>query len=80
MHQPEGGFFIWLKLNHQIDEDIFYELCKNNGLLILPGYIFYEDNRNNAKFRISFASTSLYEIEIRMKKIKKIISYLKEIN
>ena len=80
MHQPEGGFFIWLKLNHQIDEDIFYELCKNNGLLILPGYIFYEDNRNNAKFRISFASTSLYEIEIGMKKIKKIISYLKEIN
>lgn len=80
MHQPEGGFFIWLKLNHQIDEDIFYELCKNNGLLILPGYIFYEDNRNNAKFRISFASTSLYEIEIGIKKIKKIISYLKEIN
>ena len=80
MHQPEGGFFIWLKLNHQIGEDIFYELCKNNGLLILPGYIFYEDNRNNAKFRISFASTSLYEIEIGIKKIKKIISYLKEIN
>ena len=80
MHQPEGGFFIWLKLNRQIDEDIFYELCKNNGLLILPGYIFYEDNRNNAKFRISFASTSLYEIEIGIKKIKKIISYLKEIN
>ncbi|WP_338971752.1 PLP-dependent aminotransferase family protein [Fusobacterium nucleatum] len=80
MHQPEGGFFIWLKLNRQIDEDIFYELCKNNGLLILPGYIFYEDSRNNAKFRISFASTSLYEIEIGIKKIKKIISYLKEIN
>ena len=80
MHQPEGGFFIWIKLNQQIDEDIFYELCKKNGLLILPGYIFYKDNRNNSKFRISFSSTSLYEIEIGIKKIKKIISYLKEIN
>lgn len=80
MHQSEGGFFIWIKLNQQIDEDIFYELCKKNGLLILPGYIFYKDNRNNSKFRISFASTSLYEIEIGIKKIKKIISYLKEIN
>lgn len=80
MHIPEGGFFIWLKLNNNIDEDIFYELCKNNGLLILPGYIFYKDNRNNGKFRISFSSTGIYEIKIGIRKIKKIISYLKEIN
>lgn len=78
MHRPEGGFFIWIKLNQEIDEDIFYELCKSNGLLILPGYIFYKDNRNNSKFRLSFSATSLYEISIGIKKMKKIISYLKE--
>lgn len=74
----KGNFFIWLKLSHEIDENMFYELCLKNNLLILPGYIFYYDNENEQKFRLSFASTSLYEIKLGVRKIKKIIYFLKK--
>ena len=79
MNIPKGGFFIWLKLNRQIDEDLFYELCKNEGVLILPGYIFYKDERNNSKFRLSFATSSFLEIKNGIKKIKEVISFLKTV-
>lgn len=77
MHEPTGDFFIWIKLQQNIDEDVFYELCKEKGVLILPGYIFYKDQRNNAKFRICFASTSLHEIQIGIQCIKQVIEHLK---
>ena len=37
MHVPYGGFFIWLQLKTEIDEELFYTLCKMKGVLILPG-------------------------------------------
>lgn len=77
MHKAQGGFFIWIKLEKAIDEDVFYELCKEKGVLILPGYIFYKDQRNHAKFRICFASNSLHEIQLGVQKIQEVISYLK---
>ena len=36
----KGGCSIWIQLSKKIDEDKFYSLCKENNLLILPGYIF----------------------------------------
>ena len=72
----KGGSSMWLQLNKKIDEDKFYSLCKENNLLILPGYIFYQDKKYNSKFRISFASTTLYEIKLGVMRIKNIISHL----
>ena len=72
----KGGCSIWIQLSKKIDEDKFYSLCKENNLLILPGYIFYQDKKYNSKFRISFASTTLYEIKLGVMRIKNIISRL----
>ncbi|WP_022819591.1 PLP-dependent aminotransferase family protein [Fusobacterium russii] len=77
---PKGGFFIWLKLSSEIDENTFYELCLKNNLLILPGYIFYKDIKNEQKFRLSFACTSINEIKLGINKIKEIIKSLKTNN
>lgn len=72
----KGGCSIWIQLRKKIDEDKFYSLCKENNLLILPGYIFSLDKKYNSKFRISFATTTLHEIKIGINRIKNIISYL----
>lgn len=76
MHSPNGGFFIWVQLKIKIDEDLFYDLCKKNGLLILPGYIFYQDYRKNSKFRICFLSTNLQQIKKGISIISEIIKNL----
>lgn len=74
MHVPYGGFFIWLQLKTEIDEELFYTLCKIKGVLILPGYIFYQDRRKNSKFRICFLSTDLEKIHTGINIIKNILS------
>lgn len=73
MHLSYGGFFIWVKLKTEIDENLFYELCKIKGLLILPGYIFYSDKRTNSKFRICFISTNIKQINLGINIIKNIL-------
>ena len=74
MHIPYGGFFIWLQLKTEIDEELFYMLCKIKGVLILPGYIFYQDRRKNSKFRICFLSTDLEKIYTGINIIKNILN------
>ncbi len=62
MHIPEGGFFIWVKLADCIDGEKFYKECKENGVFLLPGSVFYSDRRDACKIRLSFISPSLKEI------------------
>lgn len=77
LYKLKGGSSMWLELNNKIDEEKFYTLCRENDLLILPGYIFYQDRKYNSRFRISFAATTLYEIKVGMSRIRNIISCLK---
>ncbi|MGL5122885.1 MAG: PLP-dependent aminotransferase family protein [Fusobacteriaceae bacterium] len=63
LNKPKGGFFIWLQLEEYINEEIFYEKCKINGVSLLPGNIFYSDRRDSGKIRLSFIYPSLDKIK-----------------
>lgn len=69
---PSGGFFIWLKLNHDTSmNEIFYKALKRN-LLIYPGNLY--DFHSSRYIRISYSYASLEQIDIGIKILSEIIS------
>lgn len=63
LNYPQGGFFIWIKLNDNIPEDIFYKKCRERGVSLLLGKIFYPELPNSKRVRLSFVGSSLGEIK-----------------
>ena len=67
---PQGGFYIWVKFNNNIDTDkLFYKAIKKK-VIVNPGSIYGDESKNYIRF--SYA----YEDEERMKKGLKIIRKL----
>lgn len=62
VHNIDGGFYVWIKLNDTIDSSQFYFKCKENNILLLSGNVFFLDNQKNQYFRVSFATTDIPEI------------------
>ncbi len=53
---PEGGLFIWCELDEKINEKKLFAACREMGLLIMPGYIFYPDGyQGNGHIRLCFS-------------------------
>lgn len=73
MHISDGGFFIWIKLADCIDGENFYKRCKEKGVFLLPGTVFYSDKRDACKIRLSFISPSLEEIKQGIEIIEKLL-------
>lgn len=63
LHIPQGGFFLWIELDNYIDGEKFYYKCRLRGLSILPGFIFYFNQKNICKIRISIVPANLEEME-----------------
>lgn len=75
MHEPSGGFFVWVKLADCIDGETFYKKCKEKGVFLLPGTVFYSDKRDACKIRLSFISPSLEEIGQGIEIIEKLLLF-----
>ncbi len=73
LNKVKGGFFIWLQLKNNIDEEKFYEECRIRGLSLLPGNLFYYDRRFSGKIRLSFIHPSLKKIEEGVEIMKNIL-------
>ncbi|MGF6907347.1 PLP-dependent aminotransferase family protein [Fusobacterium sp. PH5-44] len=78
INKSKGGFFLWIQLPADINEEEFYLQCKIKGLSLLPGNIFYFDKRSSGKIRISFITPSLNEIEIGVNIMKDVIKNWKK--
>jgi DNA-binding transcriptional MocR family regulator len=52
--QPQGGFFLWVELDKNIDTTAFYHLAMKHNISIAPGRIFsFQDQFSNC-MRLSF--------------------------
>lgn len=61
---PEGGLFIWCRLDDRINEKELFLTCRKKGLLIMPGYIFYPGGyRGGGHIRICFSNIEDDKIE-----------------
>ncbi len=73
MHVPTGGFFIWVLLAEHINEEKFYTYCRERGVYVLPGSVFYNDEKAVSKIRLTFVSGTLEEIKKGVDVIKDIL-------
>lgn len=77
MHVSTGGFFIWILLAEHIDGEKFYRYCRERGVQVLPGSVFYTDKRAECKIRLTFVSGTLDEIRQGVEVIKDILIHCK---
>lgn len=56
---PEGGLFVWCKLPEDINEKKLFALCKQRGLLYMPGNVFFPYGYNGSGYiRLCFSNVS----------------------
>lgn len=61
---PEGGLYVWCTLDSRINEKELFQLCRQEGLLLMPGYIFYPNGyQGGGHIRLCFSNVSDQEIE-----------------
>ena len=58
---PQGGFYIWLKLDQPVSMQQLFKTAWNHNLLINPGNIY--DYLSNQHLRISYAYASLPDLK-----------------
>lgn len=42
---PEGGYFLWLRLPHEIDTNVVHQVALEHGISVAPGSLFAFDDR-----------------------------------
>lgn len=70
--QPNGGLYFWLRLPAHISARNIFLRCRENGLLTIPSYIFYDNfhKGRDSYLRISFASSSFEQIKQGVAKLE----------
>lgn len=68
---PNGGFYIWLKLNKSISIEKLFEAALKENILINPGYIY--GSKKNPYIRLSYSYASTEEMETGIKSLSQII-------
>ena len=61
---PDGGYFVWIKMNPRIDAVKFLEFCKesNKKIIFHPGIKFSDDSKNYIRLSFSYYSKEDYQI------------------
>ncbi len=75
-YEVNGGFYIWVKIDKNIDCNEFYIKTQKKGVFLLPACSFYLDNKNRPYFRMSFASTDIDDIARGISKLKEVLDEL----
>lgn len=76
---PNGGLNLWLSLPQGYSANELYKLCIRNQFILVPGSVFFPDQRDSTYFRISIASVYSKDIPEGIKKLSKLIElFLKE--
>ena len=53
INQPEGSYSLWLQFPEQIDSLAMYYFAQEQGINIVPGKVFGEDQRYNNCIRLN---------------------------
>lgn len=77
-HQPQGGFYIWLRLNQQVAMQELFKRALEKGILLNPGNIY--DRLSNQYLRLSYAYSSLEELSCGIANLADLVKKLSSIN
>ena len=59
----EGGLHVFIKLKDNINARELLDLCYEDGVIFMPGDVFYEDGKGKDTFRIGFGRVNDADIE-----------------
>ncbi len=59
---PEGGFFIWVRFPAGVNMTQLVPACRERGVEISPGPIFYFDDRGSHEMRLSYSFANVEQI------------------
>lgn len=61
--KPQGGLVLWCDIDETINEKRLYQVAREKGLLIMPGFLFYPFGyQGNGHIRLCIARTDAEEI------------------
>ncbi|MNN72639.1 putative HTH-type transcriptional regulator YjiR [compost metagenome] len=53
LSQPEGGYALWVQLPKTVDSLALYYTAKSQGITVVPGHVFGEDERYRHFIRLN---------------------------
>lgn len=62
---PEGGFYIWLKLNVEVSIVRLFHNALKEGILINPGNIYDRNDANHLRISYSYATEAQLEVGLK---------------
>lgn len=81
--KPEGGLFVWCKLDKNINEKLLFDISKEKGLLFMPGNVFFPYGYNGDSYlRLCFSNVNNDDIRKGVNILKEALelSKLEEFN
>jgi 2-aminoadipate transaminase len=60
--RPQGGFYVWCSLEKPLDSRELLEEAAAEGVVFVPGEVFFPDGHSGQFMRLSFAHASIEEI------------------
>lgn len=66
---PEGGFFMWLKLNNRVDASQLLQRAIQLGVNFVPGQAFGPADRFGSHIRLGFSHTALGDFDIGVRRL-----------
>lgn len=76
---PEGGLSLWCKLPEDVNEKKLFALCKQQGLLYMPGNVFFPYGYSGSGYiRLCFSSVSEQQIDQAVNILEVAMSHSKD--
>ena len=62
--KPGGGLLLWCTLSDDINERRLYSAARERGVLLMPGWMFYEEShKRKGHIRLSFPTLQRHRFE-----------------
>lgn len=70
---PKAGMFLWLKLDVEDSNELIQERAIKNGVIALPGNVFYPTPRQTPYTRLSYSMASIEDAEEAFRRLRKTV-------
>jgi 2-aminoadipate transaminase len=72
--EPDGGMFVWVKVNKNVDTKQMIPLAIKNGVAYVSGQAFTTNGTQKSSMRLNFTFGSVEQLEEGIKRIRKTIN------
>ena len=70
-HRPQGGMFLWARMNNGINTTRWLEKTLSNGVVFVPGEFFYCNEPDQTTLRMSFVTPTDEQLKEAVQRLKK---------